>query len=320
MNTQELHVVFGATGGAGSAVVRELVARGKRVRAVSRHGATNLPREVEVFKGDAADIASAKQAAQGASVVYNCANAPYTKWPEQFPPLWRNVTEAAAAAGAKLVVADNLYMYGPSSAPLTEMTPHRATGRKGRTRIQMTEELMHAHQSGKVQVAVGRSADYYGPGISLAMFSDTAFRKALAGKRVSGMANLDLPHAQAFSDDVGRGLVTLAEHDEAFGEIWHMPHAPAITQREFITMMFEEAGQRPKISVLPAVLLRLAALVVPLMREIAEMAYQYEAPFVVDSSKFKRAFGIKPTPYREGIRRTLEWLREQPQAQVVVAH
>lgn len=312
--TNELHVVFGATGGAGNAVVRELVARGKRVRAVSRSGRGAWDGEVEAVKADAADSAAARKAAQGATVVYNCTNAPYTRWPIEFPPLWASVTDAAAAAGARLVVTDNLYMYGPTAEPLTETTPYRATGRKGVTRIAMTEQLMEAHRSGKVRIAVGRSADYYGPGIHLALFNEAFFRKAIGGKKVQVMGNLDLPHVQSFIGDVGRGLVTLGEHDRAFGETWHLPVAAPITQRAFIRMIFEEAGQQPRIGRLPSAVMKAAGLVVPIARELAEMAYQYDLPFVVDSSKFERAFGITATSYRDGIRQTIAALRQHDAA------
>lgn len=316
----ELHVVFGASGGAGSAVVRALVARGKQVRAVNRSGKGSFPAGVEMVRGDAADPVSARAAARGASVVYNCTNAPYTKWPTLFPPLWANVTDAAAYAGARLVVADNLYMYGPSDAPMTETTPYRAKTRKGETRIKMSEQLMDAHRSGKVQVAVGRAADYYGPGVTLSLYSDAMFRKALAGKNVQAAGNSNLPHTLSYIDDVGEGLATLGEHDRAFGEIWHLPVAPAITQRQFLTLLFEEAGQPPRISSLPSIVFKIAGLVVPIARELAELSYQYDAPFIVDSSKFERAFGVSATPYREGIRRTLAWVRAQPQTSAAPAH
>ncbi len=319
MTTQELHVVFGATGGAGSAVVRELVARGQRVRAVSRKAAPSASPLIEPYQADVFDAASARAAAAGATVVYNCTNAPYTDWPRLFPLLWRNVTAAAAAAEAKLVIADNLYMYGSSSAPLTESTPYRATGRKGATRIAMTEELLAAQQAGAVRVVIGRAADYYGPQVSLAFFGSNVFRSAQRGKRVLGFDQLDLPHSQAFIDDVARGLVTLGTSAAGDGQVWHLPHAPAITQREFIQLMFAEAGQQPKIGRLPAWVLRLAGLAVPIARELAEMAYQYSAPFVVDCAKFERAFGLSATPYRVGIRATLEWLRTSAAA-AVTAH
>jgi len=155
MNGDELHVVLGASGGTGSAIVRELIFRGHRVRAVSRGG--GAPDGAEGMKADVSTREGARAAVQGASVVYHAAQPPYTRWPEEFPPMTDAILDGAASAGAKLVFADNLYMYGPGNPqPITEETPQRATGRKGRTRILMAERLLEAHRSGSVRVAIGR--------------------------------------------------------------------------------------------------------------------------------------------------------------------
>ncbi len=70
MANNELHVVFGASGGLGNAVVRELASRGKRVRAVNRSGKANVPEGVEVVKGDASNEENARQICRGATVVH----------------------------------------------------------------------------------------------------------------------------------------------------------------------------------------------------------------------------------------------------------
>jgi len=75
----ELHVIFG-TGAVGMAVMRELDKQGKRVRMVNRSGTAAVPENIEVVKANAADPASARQVCRGATVVYNCVNAPYTDW------------------------------------------------------------------------------------------------------------------------------------------------------------------------------------------------------------------------------------------------
>jgi hypothetical protein len=44
-----------------------------------------------------------------------------------------------------------------------------------------------------------------------------------------------------------------------------------------------------------------------MVRELSELIYEFEAPFVLDGSKYLRAFGGVPTPHREAIRATLGW-------------
>jgi nucleoside-diphosphate-sugar epimerase len=154
------HAVIGAAGGTGSAVVNELAGRGLPARAVTRSGKGDVPEGVEQVAADVGTAEGARQACEGAAVVYHCAQPPYTKWPELFPPLTQAVLDGAAAAGAKLVFADNLYLYGPPDGPMTEETPQRAQGKKGRTRIEMASALLRAHADGRLRVTIGRSSDY----------------------------------------------------------------------------------------------------------------------------------------------------------------
>ena len=156
------YVVLGANGGAGSAVVRELVARGQKVRAVSRSGTGDFPEGVEVVRGDVTDLEDAKRICRDAQVVYNCANVPYQNWLKDFPKIVQGSILGAASADAKLVFCDNLYMYGPTDKPMTEETPRRARGKKGTLRIELEHMLLNAHQRKEVRVAIGRGADFTG--------------------------------------------------------------------------------------------------------------------------------------------------------------
>jgi nucleoside-diphosphate-sugar epimerase len=146
--SSERHVVLGAAGGTGSAVVRELVDRGLRVRAVTRGGKVEVPEGVEQAAADVGTTEGARRACEDAAVVYHCVQPNYRKWPELFPPITQAVLEGAATASAKLVFADNLYLYGPAEGPMTEETPQRAESRKGRTRIEMAEAILRAHAEG----------------------------------------------------------------------------------------------------------------------------------------------------------------------------
>ncbi|WMT43168.1 hypothetical protein RE628_13400 [Paenibacillus sp. D2_2] len=127
---------------------------------VNRSGRATVPSGVQVVKGDAADVVSIGQACKGASVIYHCAKAPYTEWPEKFPPIMKGIIDAAAGEEAKIVYGDNLYMYGSKYEVLTEELPNDAIGRKGRTRAQMADALLAAHHSGKVRAVIGRGADF----------------------------------------------------------------------------------------------------------------------------------------------------------------
>jgi nucleoside-diphosphate-sugar epimerase len=306
------HVVLGAAGGTGSAVVGELATRGLPVRAVTRGGTADVPDGVEQLAADVGTADGARRACEGAAVVYHCAQPGYTKWPELFPPLTRAILDGAAAAGAKLVFADNMYVYGPPDGPMTEDMAQRAQGKKGRVRIEMANALLGAHADGRLRVTIGRSADYYGPRGTTSTAGENIMKPLLHDKRVRWLGSLDQPHTLNYLEDMGRALVTLGERDEADGQVWHLPAAEPLTGRQFLELLFEEAGRPPKIGVASRPMIRIGGLFNPLVRELNETLYQFERPFVSDASKFQAVFGrFEPTPHRAAVSRTVDWFRRR---------
>jgi len=306
----DFDVVFGA-GALGRATARELVARGRKVRMVSRR-AGPAPEGVESYSADATRPDAVRKACEGARAVFHMATPDYTKWAELYPPIQRGILEGLAGTGAKLVSAESVYMYGPVDVPMTEALPHVAKTRKGRVRAELARMAMDAHEKGRVRVALARAPDFYGPEADVtAIYGERVFGPALAGKRVDVMGKLDMPHTFIYLRDFARGMVVLAEHDEAFGDAWHVPCAPTVTQRELLTMIFEEAGQPPKLGQAPSFIFPMLGLFVPIMRELAEMLYQWERPYHFNHDKFERAFGKQPvTSHREAVRETMKWFRE----------
>jgi nucleoside-diphosphate-sugar epimerase len=305
-------VVLGAAGGTGSAVVGELGVRGLPVRAVTRTGAADVPEGVEQVAADVATLDGARRACAGAAVVYHCAQPPYTEWVEWFPPLTRAVLDGAAEAGAKLVFADNLYVYGPSEGPMTEETPQRAQGRKGRVRVEMAAAILRAHGEGRLRCTIGRSSDYYGPRGTGTTVGDNLMKPVFRGKRARWLGSLDQPHTLDYLGDMARALVTLGEREEADGQVWHLPAAEPLTGRQFLTLVYESAGLAPKVGVVSRPMIRLVGVFSPLVRELNETLYQFERPFVSVASKFQGTFGpFEPTPHRDAVRRTVEWFRHR---------
>jgi nucleoside-diphosphate-sugar epimerase len=309
---RRIHVVFGATGGIGAAVVAELMRRGEAVRAISRGG--QAPDGAEGVIADAADPARAARAAAGATVVYHCANPPYTRWPDLFPPLTRSILGAAESAGAKLVFADNLYAYGPADGPLREDLPAAAAGRKGRTRTAMAAEILAAHRDGRVRAVIGRASDYYGPRGTRSTAGETVFGRILAGKKPQWTGRLDQPHTFHYLPDVARGLLVLADSPQADGQIWHLPSAEPVTAQQFFDLIAKIAG-RPtpvKVSIASPALLAVAGAFSPLLREMRETTYQFRAPFVVDAGKFRTTFGpLQTTAHPIAVQETIDWYRSR---------
>jgi nucleoside-diphosphate-sugar epimerase len=308
---RELHVVFG-TGPVGLAVAEELSRRGRRVRMVNRSGRAAVPGGVEVVGGDATDKAFAREASAGAAVVYFALNPPYHRWPELFPALQEGVLEGAARAGAKLVAMENVYMYGPTGGRrLTEDLPHAAGTRKGDVRARMSRDLFAAHEAGRVRATAGRASDFFGPRVKDSAAGETIFARAVAGKAAQVAGDPDLPHTYTYAPDIGRGLVVLGEREEALGSAWHLPSPETVSTRRFVEIVFEEAGGEPKMQRAPKVLFRAMGLFNPAMREMVEMLYEFEEPFVLDHSAFDETFGNNATPLEVAIRETVRWYRKR---------
>ena len=311
MNERSLHVVLG-TGPLGLAVARHLAAGGERVRAANRGGKADLPDSVEIVGANLAEAADAKRACDGATVVYHCANPPYAKWADLHPPLMEAIIEAAAAAGARLVFGDNLYAYGPVDGPLTEDLPQRARGPNGRTRARIAEALLKAHDEGRVRATIGRGSDFFGSHAHLSTVGDRIFARAIEGKPAQVLGNADVPHTVTYIEDFARALVTLGEQEEALGQVWHVPNPETVNMRRFVQMVFEAAGHPPRLRAAPRWGIAMAALFNPTLRAVKEQLYQSERPWVVDSSKFERAFGWDATPMPDAAAATVAWYRDHP--------
>jgi nucleoside-diphosphate-sugar epimerase len=304
------HVVFG-TGAVGSALICHLAGAGEQVSAVSRSG--RGPDGAAVIAGDAGDIEFATEAMRGADVAYQCLNPPYTKWPQQFPPLQASLLAAARVNTTKLVSLENLYMYGlTGGGPLTEDLPHRPAGPKGRVRSAMAHELLEAHARGEVRCAIGRASDFFGPGARVTHMGERVFYPALAGKKAQVMGDPDQPHTFSYVPDVAAGLAMLGAKDAADGRAWHLPNAETLTTRRFIELVYAETGHEPGISAMPRFMVTLVGLFNPTVREIAEVLFEFEEPFVVDSSAFESTFDLRATPLAEAIPATVEWFRGNP--------
>ena len=303
------HLVVGA-GPVGSHTALLLADAGHDVRLVTRSGGGPAHPLIERVAFDASDPAAMATAAAGAAAVYNCANPAYHRWVSDWPPIATALLDAAAAYDAVLVTMSNLYGYGPVDAPMTEDTPLAATGVKGRVRAQMWEQALAAHEAGRVRVTEARASDFFGPGVVGSHLGERVVPRLLAGKGIRVIGDPDQPHSWTYVPDVARTLVTLANDERAWGRAWHVPSPPPLTQREAITRLCEAAGV-PAVSVgaMPAWALRAAGLVVPMLRELREVTYQFEAPFVLDSSRAESTFGLTPTAYDEATAATVAWWR-----------
>jgi len=315
MSEDPLHVVFGV-GQVGRALSARLAETGLTVRAVSRNRPADLGDGIDWRAADASDPAVAAGAAEGASVIYQCLNAPYTDWPKRFPPLQRGVLSAAERTGALLVSLENLYGYGPTAGKaMTEDLPLAATTVKGRTRAAMTEELLAAADAGRVRIAIGRASDFFGAGVTTGTtLGERVFANALTAKRADFIGNPDLPHTYSYVPDIAAGLATLGADQRAIGEVWHLPGPETVTTRQLLDLLAGDVGHPVGVRSLPKLAVRAFGLFNPMLRELVEMSYQFDEPFVLDATKYESTFGNSATPLKTAITATVDWYRDRSRA------
>ncbi|TWD79118.1 nucleoside-diphosphate-sugar epimerase [Kribbella amoyensis] len=300
-----MHVIVGA-GPVGTAVARLLAGRGEPVRVVTRSGSGPELPEVERVAGDAADGEVLAQLTEGATTLYCCAGPPYHRWASDWPPIGHALVRAAGTSGAVLATTGNLYGYGEVDGPITEDLPLRPNSVKGRVRAEVWSEALEAHEAGRIRTVEIRGSDYLGAG-AVSPFSVMVLPKVLAGKRGSMPADLDAPHSWTYVGDVARLLVTVAADESAWGRAWHVPTAPPVSVRDLAARAAVLAGAAPaKVAAMPGFVLRLAGAFNPTARAMVEVQYQWQRPFVVDSSAAIAAFGIEPTSTDQALRETVD--------------
>lgn len=311
----KMHVVFGS-GPIGRAIVEELVKRGESVRVVNQSGKMEeIPAEVEVVASDLYDPVKVKEITNGAKVVYQCAQPRYYEWPEKFPPLQKSIIDGLTGSEAKLVISENLYLFGdPDSKPITENLPYNAHTRKGRVRAELSDAALAAHRDGKVRVTIGRGSDFFGPWATISAYGSRVFSRLIHGKDARIALSAKMPHTITYIPDLGKSLVILGERTEADGQAWHVPNdMPRISQGELIQMIADEANVKAKIFVTPKLMFSMMGLFDAEIKEMIEMLYEFEKPFVVDSSKFEKIFGMKATPIKDAIKETVAWYKSHPE-------
>jgi nucleoside-diphosphate-sugar epimerase len=223
----------------------------------------------------------------------------------------QSLIDGMARTQARFVFVDNLYMYGPTQGqPIRENLPYVAAGRKGKTRAAIATMLLDAHKAGKLRATIGRASDFFGPrAVDSAVFGERFFDAIAEGKPVDLLGNPDLPHTYTYVPDFARALITLSRHEEAYGSAWHVPNAETVSTRALVGRFEQAMGKPIKARTVNSFMLSLVGIFVPIVREMKELAYEFEEPYIVDDSRFRKAFGAEVTPLAEAVAATVAWNR-----------
>jgi nucleoside-diphosphate-sugar epimerase len=304
--------------GAGGIIATELAKALKenytdQIRLVSRK-----PERVndsdEIFAADLLNRAEMQKAVEGSEVVYITVGFPYSYkvWQEKWPILINNAIDACSTEGCKLVFFDNIYMYSKDALDgMTEEAAIDPPSKKGKVRAEIARKVMDAHKSGKIKALIARCADFYGPGIRKnGILNETVIIPLNAGKKANWLGSADHKHSFTYTKDAAAATALLGNTEDAFGEVWHLPTASnPPTGKEWVERVAKELNVKPEYRVASKFVVRILGLLVPIMREMVEMVYEYDRDYEFDSSKFENRFGFEPTSYEEGIRETVAALK-----------
>jgi len=301
-----MQTILGGGGPIGLGLARILPDYTERVRIVGRNPEKVIP-ENEVFVANLLDPEAVRDAVAGSDVAYLSVGLPYkaSVWEAQWPKVMRNTIEACRASGSKLVFFDNIYMYDREHlSPMDENTPVRPTTRKGAVRAMIADMLMEAVQKDQVDALIARCADFYGPGRQKnSVLTQTVFERLASGKSAQWLLSVDHVHSFTYTPDASLATAMLGNTDDAYGQVWHLPTTEKPpTGREWIEMIAEELEAKPRVQVASNFMMSTIGLFSPTLREVKEMAYQYDRDYDFRSDKFNRRFDFTPTTYRQGIK------------------
>lgn len=305
------HLVLG-TGAVGATVANHLAAQGHTVRAVNRSGKRDaLDPAIPLSQADLNDPAGAASALAGADVVYQVTQPAYTRWEAEFPALQRTILTAAEHAGASIVLADNLYGYGPPRGEtLTDASPQQPTTRKGAVRQTMADEALEAHAAGRVRIALTRPSNYVGANYGI--YRDLVLDQIAKGKPARVLGRTNQPHSFSYVPDAARAMAAIGTSDVGWGRAWITPVMTPLTQADLVARLWDALGQhgKPKVTGMRGLAMRGMGLFVPMLRESEEMMYEFDEPFIVSSGEFERAFGWGATSWDDAVAQMAAAARE----------
>lgn len=305
---QPLYTILGAGGIIANELAAELVNNKKRVRLVSR-SPKSIAGITDLVGADITDYEQTKNAVKGSSIVFLTAGLKYDikVWSDAWPKIMTNVINACKEAGAKLIFFDNVYSYGLVNGPMKEDTPYQPSSKKGIVRAAIAKQLMDEVKAGKITATIARAADFYGPGADKTGFLNLLIiDKFKKNSSAMWLGKDNQTHSYTFTPDAAKGLYLLSQDDTSWNQVWHLPTAnPAPDGKGYVNLIATQMGVKPKYMKLGSFMLTLSGLFDPTIREMKEMLYQSNYPYILDSSKFEKHFNVKPTSYEEGIRLTL---------------
>ena len=303
-----MQTILGSGGVIANHLAKSLPDYTNSIRLVSRNPKPISGKE-ELVSADLTSPGQVMKAVKGSEVVYLTAGLQYNIkiWQQQWPIIMQNVINACKANGSKLVFFDNVYMYGKVVGPMTELTPFHPVSRKGEVRAKIATMILDEITKGSLTALIARAADFYGPGTSNSFLNMMVFENLKKGKAAQFMMSKSAKHSFTYTPDAGKATALLGNTPSAYNQTWHLPaDMNVLSGEQIVSIACNELNMKPKITVIPKLMIQMAGLFNPIIKETVELQYQNDSDYIFDSGKFDKAFSFKKVLYQEGIRDSLK--------------
>lgn len=303
-------VILGANGAIGIELAKELTKYSTDITLVSRNP-KRINQSDKLLPLDLTKKENIEKAIKGSDIVYVTIGFPYKTsiWKQNWIPFITNVVESCIEHKSKLVFFDNIYAIGEDNINhITEESPLSPTSEKGKIREEVDRIILKNIENGKLKAIIARAPDFFG-GTSNenSIIMNIVYDRLKKGKKAQWFCNADKIHSYGFVPDLAKGTAILGNTESAFNQIWNLPtSSEKTTGRKWVQLFANEMNQKPTFTILPNWLLKTIGIFMPIMKELAEMNYQYDRDYFFDSSKFNEHFNFKPTTNEMAVKQIVE--------------
>jgi len=305
--------ILGAGGSIGIELAKALKQYTSDIRLVSRNP-EKINESDTILPADLTKKEDVFKAVEGSDIVYVTIGFPYKIkiWKQVWVPFMRNVIAACIEYNSKLVFFDNVYAIGANHVGhITEESPLSPTSKKGDIRAEIDRMILDGIENNKLNAILARAPDFFG-GTAKAnsIVINLVYDNLIKGKKAQWFCNSKVVHSLGYVPDLAKGTAVLGNTPEAFNQIWNLPtDQQRITGEEWINLFASSMGTKNKYMVLPNWLIKSMGFFIPIMKELAEMNYQYDRDYYFDCTKFNTYFDYKPTPNAIAVKQAIEQLR-----------
>ncbi len=305
--------ILGAGGSIGVELAKSLKDYTSEIKLVSRN-----PQKVNLtdtlYSADLTKKEDIFKAIEGSKITYVAIGFPYkTKvWKENWIPFMQNVISACLVHNSKLVYFDNVYAIGGDNIKhITENSPISPISKKGEIKAEVDRLILKSIDKNNLEAIIARAPDFFG-GTARAnsILMNLVYDNIVKGKKSQWFCNAKYIHSMGYVPDLAKGTAMLGNTSAAYNQIWNLPtDTQKITGEEWINLFSSAMNAKNNYTTLPNWLVKALGFFVPLMKEIAEMNYQYDRDYYFDSKKFNDYFDFTPTPNAIAVKQVIEQLK-----------